>query len=248
MAADAYDRFMGRYSRLLSPQLADLAGVRAGQRVLDVGCGPGALTAELVKRLGPAAVAAVDPSEPFVAAVRARHPGVDVRLAPAERLPFPDRGFDAALAQLVVHFMSDPVGGLVEMARVTRRGGVVAACVWDHGGGQGPVSLFWQAARELDPEVHDESQMAGVHEGHLTALFEAAGLREVEGTALSARLEHATFEEWWEPFSGGAGPAGSYVAGLEPSRRAELRERCRAKVPVAPFVVPALAWAARGLV
>jgi SAM-dependent methyltransferase len=247
VAADAYDRFMGRYSRLLSPQLADLAGVRAGQRVLDVGCGPGALTAELVTRLGPTAVTAVDPSEPFVVAVRARHPGVDVRRASAERLPFPDRGFDAALAQLVVHFMSDPVGGLAEMARVTRRGGVVAACVWDHGGGQGPLSLFWQAARELDPAVHDESQLAGVRAGHLTALFEAAGLREVEETTLTAALEHASFEEWWAPFSSGVGPAGSYVAGLEASRRAELREHCRAMLPFAPFVVTARAWATRGL-
>ena len=247
VAADAYDRFMGRYSRLLSPQLADLAGVRAGQRVLDVGCGPGALTAELVTRLGPAAVAAVDPSEPFVAAVRARHPGVDVRRASAERLPFPDGTFDAALAQLVVHFMSDPVGGLAEMARVTRRDGVVAACVWDHGGGQGPLSLFWQAARELDPQVQDESQLAGTREGHLAELFEAAGLREVRETALTAALEHASFEAWWEPFSGGVGPAGSYVAGLDADRRADLRERCRAMLPAAPFVVTALAWAARGL-
>ena len=247
VAADAYDRFMGRYSRLLSPQLADLAGVSAGQRVLDVGCGPGALTAELVARLGSAAVAAVDPSEPFVAAVRARHPGVDVRLASAERLPFPDRGFDAALAQLVVHFMSDPVGGLAEMARVTRRGGVVAACVWDHAGGQGPLGLFWEAARGLDAGVHDESRLAGVREGHLAELFQAAGLREIEESVLSADREHASFEEWWEPFTGGAGPAGSYVASLEADRQVALRERCRALLPAAPFVVTARAWAARGL-
>ena len=247
MAADAYDRFMGRYSRLLAPQLADLAGVRAGQRVLDVGCGPGALTAELVARLGPAAVAAVDPSGPFVTAVRERHPGVDVRLAPAERLPFPDRGFDAALAQLVVHFMSEPVGGLAEMARVTRRGGVVAACVWDHAGRQGPLGLFWQAARDLDPDVTDESQLAGVRAGHLSALFEAAGLHDIQEATLVATLEHASFEEWWEPFGGAVGPAGSYVAGLDTARRAELRERCRALLPTAPFVVVARAWATRGL-
>ena len=127
VAAEAYDRFMGRYSRQLSPQLAELAGVDGGQRVLDVGCGPGALTAELVARVGTAAVSAVDPSEPFVEAARARNPGVEVVQASAEALPFPDRTFDAALAQLVVHFMRDPVAGLAEMARVTRRGGVVAA-------------------------------------------------------------------------------------------------------------------------
>jgi len=247
VAAESYDRFMGRYSLLLSPQLVEFAGVRGGQRVLDVGCGPGALTAELVLRLGPAAVSAVDPSEPFVAAARMRHPGVDVLQAFAERLPFPDQAFDAALAQLVVHFMSDPVAGLAEMARVSRRDGVVAACVWDHGGGQGPLSLFWEAARELDPEVDDESQLAGTREGHLAELFETAALREIEETVLSASLEHPSFEEWWEPFTRGVGPAGSYAASLEPERQAELRERCRALLPVAPFVLTARAWAARGL-
>jgi SAM-dependent methyltransferase len=247
VAAEAYDRFMGRYSLLLSPQLADLAGVRAGQRVLDVGCGPGALTAELVTRLGSAAVAAVDPSEPFVAAARARNPGVNVLQASAEQLPFADQAFDAAIAQLVVHFMSDPVAGVAEMARVTRRDGVVAACVWDHGGGQGPLSLFWQAARELDPEVEDESQLAGAREGHLAELFNAAGLHEIAETALSASLEHSSFEEWWEPFTRGVGPAGSYVASLDAERQAELRGRCRTLLPIAPFVLTARAWATRGL-
>ena len=246
VVAEAYDRFMGRYSVLLSPQLADLAGVRAGQRVVDVGCGPGALTAELVTRLGPAAVTAVDPSTPFVAAARARNPGVNVVQTSAEHLPFPDRSFDAALAQLVVHFMSDPVAGLAEMARVTVPDGVVAACVWDHFGGRGPLGAFWKAARELDPEVDDGSRLAGVREGHLAELFEAAGLREIEQTVLTARLEHPTFEEWWEPFTGGAGPAGSYVAGLDAERQAELRDRCRSLLPSAPFVLTARAWAARG--
>jgi SAM-dependent methyltransferase len=248
VAAEAYDRFMGRYSLLLSPQLADLAGVRGGQQALDVGCGPGALTAELVVRLGPEAVSAVDPSEPFVAAARVRNPGVDVHQASAERLPFPDRTFDAALAQLVVHFMSEPVAGLAEMARVTRADGVVVACVWDHGGGRGPLSPFWDAARELDPDVDDESRLAGAREGHLTELLEAAGLREVEERVLSAPLEHPTFEEWWEPFTRGVGPAGSYAAGLDAERQAELRERCRARLPTAPFVITAQAWATRGLV
>lgn len=247
VAAEAYDRFMGRYSRLLSPQLADLAGVRAGQQVLDVGCGPGALTAELVERLGPAAVAAVDPSEPFVEAARARNPGVDVRRATAEQLPFPDRTFDAALAQLVVHFMADPIAGLAEMARVTRRDGVVGACVWDHGGGQGPLGLFWEAARELDPEVDDESRLAGVRAGHLAELFEAAGLRDIEATSLAVRREHPSFDEWWQPFTRGVGPAGAYVRTLDANRQAELRERCRSRFPDAPFVLTARAWAARGL-
>jgi SAM-dependent methyltransferase len=247
VAPEAYDRFMGRYSRLLSAQMADLAGLRIGQRVLDVGCGPGTLTAELVTRLGHAAVTAVDPSEPFVAAARARNPGVTVLQASAEQLPFPDRTFDAALAQLVVHFMSDPVAGLAEMARVTRRDGVVAACVWDHAGGQGPLSLFWEAARELDPAVHDESQLAGARKGHLAELFEAAGLHQIEDTVLSASVEHPRFEEWWVPFTGGVGPAGSYVASLDAERQTRLREACRSRLPGAPFVLTARAWAARGL-
>jgi SAM-dependent methyltransferase len=247
VAPEAYDRFIGRYSRLLSAQMAELAGVRGGQRVVEVGCGPGALTAELVTRLGPAAVTAVDPSEPFVAAARARNPGVTVLQASAEQLPFPDRTFDAALAQLVVHFMSDPVAGLTEMARVTRPDGVVAACVWDHAGGQSPLSLFWQAARELDPEVDDESMLAGVREGHLAELFAAAGLHEIQDTVLSAIVEHPSFEEWWEPFTGGVGPAGSYLAGLNAERQADLRERCRSLLPGAPFVLTARAWATRGL-
>jgi SAM-dependent methyltransferase len=248
VAAEAYDRFMGRYSVPLAPQLADFAGVAAGQRVLDVGCGPGALTTELVRRLGPDFVSAVDPSEPFVAAARERHPGVDVQRASAEELPFGDDEFDAALAQLVVHFMSDPVAGLCEMTRVTRQQGVVAACVWDLAGGRAPLSVFWEAARELDPDVDDESQMAGAREGHLAELFRDAGLHEIDATALSNTVEHPSFEDWWEPYTLGVGPAGGYAAGLDPRQQAELRELCREKLPEAPFNLTFRAWAARGVV
>ena len=247
VAADAYDRFMGRYSMPLAPRLADFAGVTAGQRVLDVGCGPGALTTELVARLGPESVSAVDPSEPFVEAAAERHPGVDVRQAAAENLPYEPGAFDAALAQLVVHFMADPVAGLREMGRVTREGGMVAACVWDHAGGHGPLSVFWEAAHALGDDVIDESGLPGARAGHLTELFEAAGLRGVEEDAISVRVRHPSFEEWWEPFTLGVGPAGAYAKGLDPDRQAELRERCRALLPEAPFAVSARAWAARGL-
>ncbi|HEY7618133.1 MAG TPA: class I SAM-dependent methyltransferase [Solirubrobacteraceae bacterium] len=247
VAADAYDRFMGRYSVLLAPQLADVAGVGAGQRVLDVGCGPGALTAELAQRLGPAAVSAVDPSEPFVKAARERHPDVSVERAAAERLPFPDDVFDAALAQLVVHFMSDPTAGVAEMRRVTRRDGVVAACVWDHAGGHGPLSVFWDVARGLDADVADESRLVGARAGDLTRLFESVGLREVEETPLPATVVHPTFEEWWEPYTLGVGPAGAHVAALGAEQQARLRERCREALPDAPFAITAQAWTARGL-
>jgi SAM-dependent methyltransferase len=246
--AEAYDRFMGRYSVLLSAQLCDLAGVVSGRRMLDVGCGPGALTAELVARVGVGAVSAVDPSESFVAAARERHPGVDVRQAPAERLPFADAEFDAALAQLVVHFMSDPRAGVAEMRRVTRQGGVVVACVWDHGGGRGPLSAFWDVVRRLDAGVEGESRLTGSRGGDLAGLFEAVGLREVEETALSVTVEHPTFEEWWEPFTLGVGPAGAYVAALDEDRRADVRERLRAVLPPEPFAVTSHAWTARGVV
>ena len=245
--AEAYDRFMGRFSERLVGQMADLADVAAGQRVIDVGCGPGALTAELGRRLGTANVTAVDPSSPFVAAVRERFPGVDVHEATAEHLPFPDATFDAALAQLVVHFMADPVAGLAEMARVTKPGGVIAACVWDHAGGQGPLSLFWAVARELDPRVEDESELAGARDGHLAELFVAAGIGNVERSVVSADLELAGFDAWWDPFVHGVGPAGSYVAGLSPDARARLREACRRRLPAGPFVLAARAWAVRGV-
>jgi SAM-dependent methyltransferase len=245
VAAESYDAFMGRYSAPLAPQFADLAGIAQGQTVLDVGCGPGALTAELVRRLGAASVTAVDPSEPFLAAAQARNPGLDVRLSSAEQLPFRDGAFDAALAQLVVHFMADPVAGLREMSRVTRPGGTVAACVWDHAG-QGPLSLYWGAARELDPDVDDESGLAGTREGHLASLFREAGLRDVEDGALSVAVEHSSFDDWFEPFTLGVGPAGVYWTSLDASRQARLLELCRERAGAAP-VVEARCWAARGI-
>jgi SAM-dependent methyltransferase len=244
--AEAYDRFMGVHSRQLAPQLVDLARLASGDRALDVGCGPGALTTELVTRLGAGSVAAVDPSESFVAAARTRHTGVDVRRASAEALPYADRAFDAALAQLVVHFMADPVAGLREMARVTRPEGAVAACVWDHGGGQGPLGLFWEAVRELDPDAPDESGLAGAREGHLAELFAAAGLRRIDQSVLAVTVEHATFEEWWEPFTLGVGPAGAHVSGLDDAGRDRLRDLCRSRLPAPPFSVTARAWAVRG--
>src|ERR1039458_7595562 len=220
---------MGRYSEPLAARFADLPGLRPGQRVLDVGCGPGALTAELVSRA--AAVSAVEPSAPFAAAVRARLPGADVRQGAAEQLPFADDTFDAALAQLVVHFMAEPVLGLREMARVTRRGGVVCACVWDHAGGRGPLEVFWSAVREMDPAARDESGLAGVREGDLARLFAAAGFGGTQVTTLTVRVRHASFEQWWEPFTLGVGPAGAYVASLAEEHRTALRAACPHRCP-----------------
>jgi SAM-dependent methyltransferase len=248
VGADAYEAFMGRYSRGLSAPFADFAGIVAGQRALDVGCGPGILTEELVTRLGADAVAAVDPSSSFVQAARARLPGVTVAEASADDLPFAHDGFDTTLAQLVVHFMPDPVAGLREMRRVTRPGGLVAASVWDHAGGQGPLGVFWRAAHDIGGEITDESGLPGAREGHLAELFEDAELGDISATVLTVSREHPSFDDWWEPYTLGVGPAGAFVARLDQAQRAELRERCRALLPEAPFTVTARAWTARGRV
>jgi SAM-dependent methyltransferase len=245
VSGDAYGRFMGRYSEPLAVKFAELAGARPGQRALDVGSGPGALTAELVERLGASSVVAIDPSESFVATMRQRFRDVDVRAGAAEALPFDDDGFDLALAQLVVHFMSDPVAGLREMARVTKPEGVVAACVWDHASGAGPLSTYWAAVKDIDPNAKDEANLAGAKEGHLVELCEAAGLHGIEPSTLTVRVAFSTFEEWWEPYTLGVGPAGAYVRKLEPARVEALRNACRDRLPEPPFETEATAWCVR---
>ena len=250
VGADAYGRFMGRYSQPLAAAFVQLAGVVPGQRALDVGCGTGALTAELAQLLGAEAVSAVDPSEPFVAAVRSRFPGADVRLLSAEHLPYPDGGFDCTLASLVVSFMTDPVAGLAEMARVTRPRGLVGATVWDHAGKTGgPLAPFWGAVLDLDPDAHDESGLAGVREGQLVQLFDAAGLHDLVSTTLTVHVALADFNDWWEPFTLGVGPAGDYVARLDERGREQLKARCAELFPSSgPFEVAASAWTVLGRV
>ncbi|MEW1954338.1 methyltransferase domain-containing protein [Terrabacter sp. NPDC080008] len=245
VAASAYDRFMGRYSRPLARRFADWSGVAAPGRALDVGCGPGALTEVLVDRLGVENVAAVDPSQSFVAALRQDRPGLDVRAGVAEQLPYADDLFDHVLAQLVVHFMSDPVAGLREMGRVTRPGGTVSACTWNLAGDDSPLSLFWQAARELDPQVEDESGVPGAREGELAQMFDRAGLSRIEPSALTVSVRHESFEQWWAPYTLGVGPPGAYVNTLDDDARSRLRERCRELVPEVPFDLKVTAWAVR---
>lgn len=241
VAAESYGRFMGRYSEPLAARFAETVDLAPGQRVLDVGCGPGALTAGLAARVGEAAVSAIDPSPPFVAAARARFPGADVREGTAEDLPYDADAFVAAFAQLVVHFMADPVAGLAEMARVTRPGGTVAACVWDFAGGASPLSVFWDTVTARDPGALTESGMAGAREGHLAELFAAAGLHGVQGY-LTVTVPYAGFEDWWAPYTMGVGPAGAYVQRLDPDARDGLRAACRARLGDGPFEVRASAW------
>jgi SAM-dependent methyltransferase len=248
VAADSYARFMGRYAEPLADAFVEVAGLRPGQRALDVGCGPGTLTARLVDLLGPDAVAAVDPSRPFVEAAQRRLPGVDIKRGQAEELQFGDDVFDAALAQLVVQFMEDPVAGLREMARVTKPGGVVAACVWDFAGNRSPLSTFWTAVEEVDPDATTESGLAGAREGHLVRLATEAGLHEVEESLLTVTVPYPSFVDWWEPYTLGVGPAGAYLSEVDVATRDRVHRRCRELLPEGAFDVVAGAWCMRAVV
>jgi SAM-dependent methyltransferase len=244
----AYDSFMGRYSGPLATVFADAAGVAAPQTAVDVGCGPGALTGELVRRLGAEAVAAVDPTGPFVEACRTRNPGVDVRLGRAEELPLEDGRFDATLAQLVLHFVTDPAAAAREMRRVTRPGGVVGACVWD-ADGMTMLRVFREAVRATNAEAPIGSDpRAFGREGEIADLFRSAGLEDVRDGALDVETTYADFDEFWNPFLTGIGPAGDYVASLDADRQASFREVLRTRVgsPAGPFTLTARAWYATG--
>jgi SAM-dependent methyltransferase len=242
VTAEAYARFMGRYADPLADQFVELAGVRAGQRALDVGCGPGSLTSRLAERLGAESVSAIDPSPSFVSATHDRLPGVDVQQGVAEELPFADASYDVVLAQLVVHFMQDPVRGLGEMGRVAGPGGVVAASVWNHASGGGPLSTFWRAVKDLDPDAADEAALPGTGEGDLGDLARRAGLGDIREDRLTVTVPYPSFEVWWEPYTLGVGPAGDHVAGLDEAGRAALREHCAELLPAGPFEIEASAW------
>jgi ubiquinone/menaquinone biosynthesis C-methylase UbiE len=252
--AQAYDRWIGRYSTHLAAALIEFAGIEPEMRVLDVGCGPGALSAALVGRVGVSNVYAVDPSEPFVEACRQRLPGVNAIVAGAESLPFPDGEFDAALAQLVVNFMSDPEAGVREMTRATRAGGTVAACVWDYGGQMTLLRAFWDAAREVEPvrgAAGDEAAvMKWSGEGDLAELWRRAGLNDVRFGALQAGASYENFDDLWAPLQSGVGPAGAFYESLDEEGRMRLYEAFRQRLGVGdgPFELTARAWAAVGTV
>jgi SAM-dependent methyltransferase len=247
VSGDAYDAFMGRYARELAPVFADFAGVGTGQNVLDVGCGSGILTGELAARVGPENVAAVDPS-PLVEAAAARVPGADVRRGAAEALPWPDASFDAALAQLVLHFLDDPVDGLVEMLRVTRPGGVVAASSWNFDE-MLLLSTFWKAACSVVPAAPAERlEMESLDA--FADLARRAGLSRVDGQALAVSTRYESFDELWGSFQRGVGPAGRFCASLDPETRDAIRDEYRRLLgePDASFTLSAQAWALRGRV
>ena len=245
----AYDSYMGRYSRPLAVRFADAAGVAHGQRALDVGCGPGALTGVLVDRLGVDAVAACDPSEPFVAACTERHPGVLVREGRAEAIPFEDDAFDCALAQLVLHFVSDPDRAAGELRRVVRAGGRVGACVWDFDDGMEMLRTFWDAALAVDPTAPDEARtMRFGRHGELVELFESAGLDDVTEMTLEVASTYTGFDELWSGYLAGIGPAGSYCVSLADDVRARVEREFfdRLGAPTGPVTLGAVARCALG--
>jgi SAM-dependent methyltransferase len=251
VAGDKYDRFMGRYSRELAPLFAEFAGVSPGMTAVDIGCGPGALTEALVERLGAQSVAAADPSEPFVAAASERARGADVRQAPAEQLPWEDDRFDAALSQLVVNFMRDADAGVSQMRRVVRPGGIVAACTWSYGEDMEMLRGFWAAARKLDSGAPDEgATMPYRSTEELEELWRRVGLDGVSSDHLRVESTYSAFDELWEPFTYGVGPAGTYLAGLEPEQRDAVRANLFAGLgePEGSITLHATACAVRGTV
>jgi SAM-dependent methyltransferase len=194
-------------------------------------------------------VAAIDPAPQFAAACRERLPGADVREGVAEQLPWSDGEFDAALSSLVVAFMRDADAGVGEMARVTRPGGTVAACMWDiAGGGMTMLRIFWDAARAADPAAQGERRLAGTAEGDIAERFGRAGLRDVEAGALTSHASYTGFDDFWDPFTLAVGPAGQYLSTRDDAARAAIRAACRAEVGDGPFTLDARAWYARGTV
>lgn len=217
-SSDAYDRFMGRYSIPLAARFADFCGIAAPQRVLDVGAGTGALTAELVARLGEEDVAAAEPSSDYVAALRTRFPRVDAREAPAEELPWEDESFDSALGQLVVVFLNDAQRAVRELARVTRPGGTVATCMWEVDGLE-----MMKALNEIRQRLSPGGPIPATDyrdEASLGRLFEEAGLRDVETTRLEVAVEYETLDELWEPAIHVGGPGGPAVQTYSPGQLA----------------------------
>ncbi len=248
---DAYDRFMGRYSQPLSRLFADAAGVTEGQTALDVGCGPGALTGELVSRLGAAAVCGLDPSPVFVAECARRHPGVDVRAGRSEQIPFDAGRFDRVLCQLVLHFVTDGRAAVSEMRRVTAPGGTVAACVWDFSEGMEMLRLFWDAALAIEPAAPDEARtLRFARQGDIAELFTGAGIGEIHESMLRVESAYRDFDELWAGYLEGIGPAGAFCAGLTEDRRELLRRELHARLgsPAGRFTLQATARCVTGRV
>lgn len=250
-----YEQYVGRWSRQVAPLFLSWLSIPAGRRWLDVGCGTGALCAAIVDRCSPSAVIGIEPSEGFLRTAEENlagravfHPGS------ATAIPIGDRSVDVVVSGLVLNFVADPHAALIEMARVTERGGTIAAYVWDYAGKMELMRFFWDAAVELDPDA------AKLDEGirfplcrpePLRELFANAGMEAVETVPVDIPTPFASFDDYWQPFLGGQGPAPTYALSLDEEARARLRDRIRARLPTAAdgsITLTARAWAVRGRV
>jgi SAM-dependent methyltransferase len=253
-AGDAYEAYMGRWSRPLAREFVAWLKPRPAAHWLEVGCGTGALTAALCAGCDPASVLACDPSAAFVA--HARNGIADSRAtfvtAGADDLPTRDGGFDWIVSSLVLNFVPEPQRAVESMRERLRPGGTVAACVWDYAEGVEFLRRFWDEAVASDPAAapHDEGRRFPLcHRDALTALFRAAGLERVESGAVEIPTEFTGLDDYWKPFLGGTGPAPAYVASLDPARREALRTRLEARLGAGagrPIRLRARAWAVRG--
>jgi SAM-dependent methyltransferase len=252
MPLDGYAGRIGRYTPALAQEMIRASGIAPGQRVLDVGCGSGALTVPLAELVGAENVAGVDPSPDALAACRGALPDVELHQAWAEKLPFEDDRFDAVVAQLVVSLMEDAPAGAREMRRVARPTAPVCACSWDFGEGMTVLRAFWDCAREVDPRGVDEHDQAKTHPyataKELRSLWEGAGLEEVAVGELSVSAGYLDFEDLWEPMTIPDGGPGIFFVTLTPAQQARLRELLWERLgrPQGPFRLDARAWYAIG--
>ncbi len=248
LAGDPYERFVGRWSRRLAPVFLRWLGVAPGGRWLDVGCGTGALTAAVAATADPRQVIGVDPAEGFLTAATAGGP-VTFAAADAQALPIADESCDAVVSGLALNFVPDPARALAEFTRVARRNAVLAAYVWDYAEGMQMLRYFWDAAAELDPaaaELDEGRRFPLCHKESLRRLWTDAGLSDVAVLPIEIATVFRDFDDYWQPFLGGQGPAPGYVATLPDESRQALRDLLRARLPAGTIPLTARAWAVSG--